>query len=57
MEPHLLCYGAVFRKITKKKKKKKRLMSYCQKKKNGKKLRGREFRLITVTEGMMPIGM
>lgn len=32
-------------------------MSYCQKKKKWQKLRGREFRLITVTEGMMPIGM
>lgn len=52
MEPHLLCYGAVFRKLQKKKK-----MSYCQKKKKRQKLRGREFRLITVTEGMMPIGM
>lgn len=31
-------------------------MSYCQKKKR-QKLRGREFRLITVTGGMMPIGM
>lgn len=31
-------------------------MSYCQKKKR-QKLRGREFRLITATEGMTPVGM
>lgn len=28
-----------------------------KKKKKRQKIRGREFRLITVTEGMMPIGM
>lgn len=52
MEPHLLFYGAVFRKITKR-----GLCHTVKKKKKRQKIRGREFRLITVTEGMMPIGM
>lgn len=41
----------------KKKKKKRGLCHTVKKMAKKKKLRGREFRLITVTEEMMPIGM